>query len=116
MAGSSVAHLKHLCSVESCTYPIIANLFCIYHVNKVGTSPSKTGTKTCTRCLQTKHYEEFHRRRKSGKIRALAVDHCHKTKKVRKLLCHKCNSALGNFEDNVMFLEEAIKYLKENKR
>ena len=43
--------------------------------------------------------------------RALFVDHCHKTKKVRGLLCHKCNSALGLVFDNTEILSNMIKYL-----
>jgi hypothetical protein len=42
----------------------------------------------------------------------LSVDHCHTTGKVRGLLCNNCNLALGNFNDNVNSLENAIKYLK----
>lgn len=43
----------------------------------------------------------------------LAVDHDHKTKKIRGLLCSHCNTALGLFRDNVQYLESAINYLKE---
>jgi hypothetical protein len=42
----------------------------------------------------------------------LSVDHCHTTKKIRGLLCHNCNMALGLFKDNTDLLEKAIKYLK----
>ena len=44
----------------------------------------------------------------------LAVDHCHKTNKIRKLLCGNCNTALGLFKDNIDVLNKAISYLKEN--
>ena len=40
------------------------------------------------------------------------VDHCHTTKKVRGVLCMRCNSGLGYFSDNVAALEAAIAYLK----
>ena len=43
--------------------------------------------------------------------RRLAVDHNHKTGKVRGLLCGKCNKAIGLFEDNPEILGKAIKYL-----
>jgi hypothetical protein len=44
--------------------------------------------------------------------RPLNVDHCHKTGKVRKLLCDKCNLALGLVGDSVELLENFIRYLK----
>lgn len=45
----------------------------------------------------------------------LYVDHCHETNKVRGLLCHDCNRGLGAFEDNITSIENAIRYLNENK-
>lgn len=42
----------------------------------------------------------------------LAVDHNHKTGKIRGLLCSRCNSVLGNIEDN-KFLIKALSYLRE---
>jgi len=42
------------------------------------------------------------------------VDHCHSSGKVRGLLCHHCNVALGSFKDDIEVLERAIRYLKDN--
>ena len=47
-----------------------------------------------------------------GFIRPLNIDHCHKTNKIRGLLCFYCNIAVGHFEDNIVSLKKAIKYLK----
>jgi len=41
------------------------------------------------------------------------IDHNHRTGKVRGLLCPKCNSGIGYFEDNPEYLDKAFKYLKE---
>ena len=45
---------------------------------------------------------------------ALAVDHCHKSGKVRGLLCSNCNTGLGLFRDNQNLLTRAIQYLRED--
>ena len=44
------------------------------------------------------------------KIR-LCIDHCHKTLKVRGLLCSHCNLGLGYFKDNLDILASATSYL-----
>lgn len=46
--------------------------------------------------------------------KALAVDHCHTTGKIRGLLCDSCNLGLGIFKDNQELLLKAIMYLKKN--
>ena len=46
--------------------------------------------------------------------RALAVDHNHKTGKVRGILCLTCNGALGILGDTLESLERVVEYLKEN--
>ena len=45
----------------------------------------------------------------------LAVDHAHKTGKVRELLCSGCNIILGQLQDNPQRLENMKKYLKKHK-
>jgi len=42
----------------------------------------------------------------------LFVDHDHKTKIVRGLLCRKCNIGLDYFKDNIISLQRVIKYLE----
>lgn len=43
----------------------------------------------------------------------LHIDHCHKSKEVRGLLCKKCNFGLGNFDDNIDKLKKSIIYLEK---
>lgn len=39
------------------------------------------------------------------------VDHCHKTKRIRGLLCHGCNVGLGAFHDDEKRIAGALSYL-----
>lgn len=42
----------------------------------------------------------------------LCVDHDHITKRIRGLLCTKCNVGLGMFQSSILYLESAVIYLK----
>jgi len=44
----------------------------------------------------------------------LAIDHCHKTNKIRGLLCHKCNVSIGAMRESIPLLQAAITYLQEH--
>lgn len=43
--------------------------------------------------------------------KATHIDHCHKTGKIRGILCQKCNNALGLLEDSKEILSSALRYL-----
>lgn len=47
--------------------------------------------------------------------RGWAVDHCHKTGKVRGILCQACNIVLGHAHDDPWILRRMIEYLNEYK-
>lgn len=47
----------------------------------------------------------------SNKVQKLAVDHCHKTGKVRALLCQDCNRGIAKFHEDPKRLQKAIEYL-----
>ena len=68
----------------------------------------KCGYK-CQICGAPHIEETTQRNRKRGK---LAVDHCHKTGKIRGLLCISCNQGLGSFRDSPEALRAAAKYLE----
>ncbi|WP_308426487.1 endonuclease VII domain-containing protein [Streptomyces fuscichromogenes] len=45
---------------------------------------------------------------------AVHVDHCHKTGRVRGVLCFNCNSAIGLLRDNPETINRAADYLEGN--
>jgi Recombination endonuclease VII len=49
----------------------------------------------------------------NGKVRALAVDHCHTTGAVRGLLCAACNSSLGMLGEDPERVKALLKYIEE---
>jgi hypothetical protein len=42
----------------------------------------------------------------------LKVDHCHKTRRLRCVLCNSCNRGLGFFKDDATLLKRAALYLE----
>lgn len=50
---------------------------------------------------------------KGGKPHNLAVDHCHKTGKIRGLLCAACNTAIGHLQDDPKLLHRVILYIEQ---
>jgi len=51
---------------------------------------------------------------RTGSLRSLAVDHCHKSTGIRELLCNRCNTTLGKVNDSVELLNKMINYLKKH--
>jgi hypothetical protein len=52
---------------------------------------------------------------KTNEPRDLPVDHCHKTGKVRAILCHLCNSAIGSLRDDPALARRVADYLDEHR-
>lgn len=73
---------------------------CGYKPDKCQTQPDKCQT----------NYSQTSARQMPDK--PLYVDHCHQTKVIRGLLCHKCNVALGHMNDDPEQLERAANYLR----
>jgi hypothetical protein len=49
-------------------------------------------------------------------LNVVAIDHDHKTGKIRGLLCNACNKGLGLFHDSPDLLISAIRYLENGKK
>lgn len=49
-----------------------------------------------------------------NELNSLHIDHCHKTMKVRGLLCKRHNTAIGIFRENPEHLESAAAYLRRH--
>jgi len=92
-----------------------------------GTGKAATGFIQPTGSLSRPHQygittEEFEAKLKAQKgmcaickiKRARVIDHCHAVFKVRGILCHSCNFALGCAKDSPAILRRAVKYLKES--
>jgi hypothetical protein len=43
--------------------------------------------------------------------REICIDHCHETGRVRGLLCHRCNAAIGHFQERLDLVQAAVVYL-----
>ena len=69
-------------------------------------------TKTCPICK--KNIEELG---KYGQIRlqTWVLDHCHDTNTFRGWVCHKCNTGLGGFGDDLTITQNAVTYLVRHK-
>lgn len=70
--------------------------------------------KQQNKCKICKKHETVVEKR-TGKIKNLCVDHCHKTGKIRGLLCYRCNAGIGYLQDNPEICISASNYLIESK-
>ncbi len=51
----------------------------------------------------------------SNQTNRLVVDHCHKTGRVRGLMCPNCNCALGHLKESVQLCQELAQYILDHK-
>ena len=76
-------------------------------LNNITEKPSKD--YICPICGSDEEQSKGKGNTKNG---SWVLDHDHKTNKFRGWLCHKCNRALGAFNDDEQILLRAVKYLK----
>lgn len=128
-SGASVgSRMKRLgsCLVIGCEKPIRSLGLCSGHYKKSrGERPTKEARNRAMIKMYGISMDEYdtllinqegvcaicHGLCKSG--RRLHVDHCHKTGKVRQLLCDRCNRGIGVFNDNISLMVSAVEYLKK---
>lgn len=61
--------------------------------------------------FKTQHFSCAICKKGNNAIKKFCVDHCHKTGKVRGILCGACNKAIGLLKDSRESLKAAIDYL-----
>lgn len=133
---------EHICSVDGCVGAAVAQELCVKHYGrwrrtgdpeKVRSNtlppPPKSPSPRRRALIADQEYEEMHlnqngvcaacgeqetRHTSAGDRYALAVDHCHSTGKVRALLCSRCNTALGRFNDDAALLRKLADYLERH--
>lgn len=109
------------CTVEGCDKPIKGHGLCNTHYQtfrNYGVHPNEYAEKlkeqnhVCAICgnPETSIYHNI-----PGKVKKLAIDHDHKSGKIRGLLCWRCNSLLGRVEENPELLQAMINYLNKHK-
>lgn len=50
-----------------------------------------------------------------NKLRRLSIDHCHKTGKVRSLLCSRCNTVIGLIKESDFIINNIKNYLEKHR-
>lgn len=82
------------------------HLLCTYGVtNEIYSKMYETQQGCCAICGVKESETHLNR---------LYVDHSHKTGKIRELLCHNCNSSLGQLKENVNTLRRMIEYIEKH--
>lgn len=49
----------------------------------------------------------------TGKVKSLAIDHCHATGRIRGLLCNNCNRGIGLLGKEPGLLRRALEYMED---
>ena len=108
-----------ICTIDGCDNHLYAKGLC--HAHYIKQRNWKSSGVDAVRYQQMLHEQggvcaichqpETHRDGLSGKPKYLAIDHDHKTGKIRALLCGNCNRGLGLFNDDIELLAKARAYV-----
>jgi|TARA_A200000113_G_scaffold192047_1_gene181077 hypothetical protein len=75
-------------------------------------TPPPPENHTCPICEKTADQVRGAGGKKSGHW---CLDHDHKTHQFRGWICHTCNRAIGQLQDDIKVLENAIKYIAKGR-
>jgi len=113
--------IKGDCIIEGCGKPIKGHGYCVNHWTMMRTyniKPEEYYDKLkeqnfkCAICGEEETSVAWNN--KEGKVKKLAIDHDHKTGKIRALLCVRCNTFLGRVNENINLIQSMIDYLKRH--
>ena len=80
----------------------------------------RTGRRRRLYGVDAEHYDRLLAESAEGcpicheKADRMVIDHCHRSGKVRALLCDRCNRLLGVADDDVALLQAAIRFLRKH--
>lgn len=83
-------------------------------IRRFGLSPEQYDAMSASqdgKCMICRNPETA-KHKKTGRLKALAVDHCHGKKFVRDLLCWRCNVTLAKVKDSIPLLLAMAAYLE----
>jgi hypothetical protein len=85
-------------------------------LKKFGLTPEQYDIKLISQngCCAICRKPETSRDPRYGTLKHLSVDHDHDTGIIRELLCDRCNTSIGKFDDNSELLYKAGDYLRKH--
>lgn len=115
-----IALVRGNCTINGCEKPIKGLGFCKNHyqqyrkydITPVEYKAMMESDLICAICGE-KETSLFHN--KPGKIKNLAIDHCHKSGRIRELLCNRCNTVLGRVNEDIKLIQSMINYINKHK-
>lgn len=116
-----VGLIKGNCTIEGCNEKIKGLGLCknhYHHFKKYGVHPNDFNAKLKAQnfvCAICEEPETSLFRNTPGKVKKLSQDHCHKTGKMRDLLCTRCNHFLGRVNEDIELIEKMKQYLIKHK-
>jgi len=123
--------VRKTCMIEGCDKPRVSNGCCDTHRERIRDLRKIDNAYLMRNFgIGADEYDSMHenqngvcaicggretRPKPNGEPKRLSVDHCHKTGRIRGLLCSGCNTALGLFNDDIELILKAAMYLESHR-